>query len=301
MDLLKAEIERKRKASAALRERTADGRDETIGSSKFIRRGVLKAVKGKDGAKIESDDDEGRDKNETGSNLSKNKINGDGEGDANSVEEMETSKSSEDGYKDKEKSLNEDSIDNNNNNKDDTQHNKRKKPRKEYDPSVMIHKIPGLSSEKIVYKYFNMLLDMWERDLEMRSNEEKQSMQGRAAQGRLDQCRDHIKPLFKLCKRKGIPDDILTKLVKVVQHCEEGNFRAANDQYILIAIGNSPWPIGVTSVGIHERSAREKIGKGDVAHVMNSELQRKYITSVKRLITFNQSKRPDIPPSMKVQ
>ena len=53
-------------------------------------------------------------------------------------------------------------------------------------------------------------------------------------------------------------------------------------------------------VGIHERSGREKIQTDKVAHVMNNELQRKYLTSVKRLITFAQSKRPDVPPSMKV-
>jgi pre-mRNA-splicing factor 18 len=37
-----------------------------------------------------------------------------------------------------------------------------------------------------------------------------------------------------------------------------------------------------------------------VAHVMNNELQRKYLTSVKRLMTYAQLKRPDVAPSMKV-
>lgn len=97
-----------------------------------------------------------------------------------------------------------------------------------------------------------------------------------------------------------MPDDIQDKLVLIVQYCEEGNFRAAHDQYILSAIGNAAWPIGVTSVGIHDRSGRERISTSKVAHVMNNELQRKYLTSVKRLMTFAQSKRPDVPPSMKV-
>jgi pre-mRNA-splicing factor 18 len=66
------------------------------------------------------------------------------------------------------------------------------------------------------------------------------------------------------------------------------------------AIGNAAWPIGLTMVGIHERAGREKISSSKVAHVMNNELQRKYLTSVKRLMTFAQSKRPDVPPSMKV-
>lgn len=45
-------------------------------------------------------------------------------------------------------------------------------------------------------------------------------------------------------------------------------------------------------VGIHERSAREKIFSNQVAHVLNDEVSRKYIQSLKRLLTFAQSKYP---------
>ena len=90
------------------------------------------------------------------------------------------------------------------------------------------------------------------------------------------------------------------KIRNIITLCEEGNFKAANDEYIACAIGNSAWPIGLTMVGIHERSGRERINSSKVAHVMNNELQRKYLTSVKRLITFSQTKRPDIGNSMKV-
>ena len=44
-----------------------------------------------------------------------------------------------------------------------------------------------------------------------------------------------------------------------------------------MAIGNAPWPIGVTMVGIHARTGREKISARNVAHVLNDEAQRKYI------------------------
>ena len=33
----------------------------------------------------------------------------------------------------------------------------------------------------------------------------------------------------------------------------------ANDIYMSLCIGNAPWPMGVTMVGIHERSGRSKI------------------------------------------
>lgn len=38
----------------------------------------------------------------------------------------------------------------------------------------------------------------------------------------------------------------------------------ANDAYLRLSIGNAPWPMGVTMVGIHERSAREKIFSNQV-------------------------------------
>lgn len=46
---------------------------------------------------------------------------------------------------------------------------------------------------------------------------------------------------------------------------------------------------------------RERISSKNVAHIMNNEAQRKYLVSVKRLMTYLQDKRPDIAPSKKVR
>ena len=63
---------------------------------------------------------------------------------------------------------------------------------------------------------------------------------------------------------------------------QQREYLRANDAYLRLSIGNAPWPIGVTMVGIHERSAREKIFSNSVAHVLNDEVSRKYIQSLKR-------------------
>ena len=64
-----------------------------------------------------------------------------------------------------------------------------------------------------------------------------------------------------------------------------------------IVAGNNPWPIGVTSIGIHERSSREKISHvmNGSAHIMNDEATRKYLQAVKRLLTFLQRAYPTDP------
>ena len=72
----------------------------------------------------------------------------------------------------------------------------------------------------------------------------------------------------------------------------------AHDAYILLAIGNAAWPMGVTMVGIHERAGRSKIYDTKTAHILNDETQRKYITAIKRLMSFAQDARPTKPSQM---
>lgn len=136
----------------------------------------------------------------------------------------------------------------------------------EWDPTVHFTKMPNLSQEKIVYKFFRALVKQWEADLKLRDDHEKRAAKGRKETATQKQCKDYIRPLFRMCKKKEVPFDILDKLVLMVKCCEEGNFLAANDQYIRTAIGNSAWPIGLTMVGIHERSGREKISTSKVKY-----------------------------------
>ena len=51
-----------------------------------------------------------------------------------------------------------------------------------------------------------------------------------------------------------------------------------------MAIGNAPWPMGVTQVGIHERAGRSRIFSSQIAHSMSDETTRKYIQGLKRLM-----------------
>ncbi|KAL3665432.1 hypothetical protein V7S43_009467 [Phytophthora oleae] len=144
-------------------------------------------------------------------------------------------------------------------------------------------------ADKMVYRFFKGMLQRWEKDLASRPEHVKRTAQGKIAVKTMKQCKDYIRPLFKLCKHRQVPPDILPNLVNIVKFCRQGEFVMANDAYIKLAIGNAAWPIGVTMVGIHERTGREKINSNKQAHVMNNESQRKYLTSVKRLMSYAQS------------
>lgn len=153
---------------------------------------------------------------------------------------------------------------------------------------------------KRIYKFLKGLLKEWESDLEARPASIANTVAGRNESKTLKQCKDYIRPLFKQLKRRRLEAGMQAHLTKIVEFAQQGEFVKAHDAYMDVAIGRAAWPIGVTMVGIHARSGRAKIESSNVAHVMNSELQRKYLTSLKRLLSYAQKKRPDVDPSKKV-
>ena len=58
--------------------------------------------------------------------------------------------------------------------------------------------------------------------------------------------------------------------------------------------------MGISGTGVHERQGRQHIREDKVAHVMNDETMRKYLQSVKRLLTFGQRVQPGSGPSKQV-
>ncbi|XP_015783083.1 pre-mRNA-splicing factor 18 [Tetranychus urticae] len=137
----------------------------------------------------------------------------------------------------------------------------------------------------IICTLFKFLLELWGKKLNSREEEEKTSTQGKIESATYTQTQAYLKPLFKQLKNNKVADDILKHLTLIVKYTLERDYVKANDAYLRMAIGNAPWPIGVTMVGIHARTGREKIFSQNIAHVLNDETQRKYIQALKRLIT----------------
>lgn len=152
-----------------------------------------------------------------------------------------------------------------------------------------------LCEEDKILVFFKRLLNEWNQELNEMPEAEKRTAKGKSMVATFKQCARYLNPLFKFCRKKVLPDDIRQALMLMVDCCMKRDYLAAMDHYIRLAIGNAPWPIGVTMVGIHERSAREKIYTNSVAHIMNDETTRKYLQSVKRLMTFCQRRYPTMP------
>merc|ERR550539_74593 len=98
-----------------------------------------------------------------------------------------------------------------------------------------------------------------------------------------------------MVKKHTVSDDIRDSLVQMVVFCLQRDYILSHEAYMEMAVGNAPWPIGVTNAGIHARPARENMFSKNVAHVLNDETQRKYIQGLKRLITKAQEYYPTDP------
>lgn len=138
---------------------------------------------------------------------------------------------------------------------------------------------------EIISKFLRFILDSWGLELNSRPIEEKTSQVGKNISARYTTTKANLKPLFKLLKKNTISRDILRQLKLIAKDLIDKNYREATSHYIEMSVGNAAWPIGVTMVGIHARTGREKISQNNIAHALNDETQRKYVQGIKRLIT----------------
>ncbi|KAJ2882698.1 hypothetical protein H4R27_003267 [Coemansia aciculifera] len=144
----------------------------------------------------------------------------------------------------------------------------------------------------LLYVYFKRLLYEWDDYLATRPEEERRSAEGKMAAATQRQSADYLKPFFRNLKQRKLQADVLARITEIARWMLEKEYMRANDEYLQLSIGNAPWPLGVTQVGIHARAARENINANKVAHVLNDETQRKWIQSIKRLMRFAQTKYP---------
>lgn len=146
--------------------------------------------------------------------------------------------------------------------------------------------------------WLNMILEEWQRAMAGRDEVTKSSQKGKEALRSLEQALENLKPLFRKLEKmpsepSTLPGDILKPMLDIVDKMQQRKYVRANDAYLQLSIGKAQWPIGVTMVGIHERSSREKINEGEnKAHIMADEETRKILQSIKRCLTFAQTRWP---------
>ena len=56
-----------------------------------------------------------------------------------------------------------------------------------------------------------------------------------------------------------MPSAVASSIVEIASHMIKREYVKAHDAYITCAIGNAPWPMGITGTGVHERQGRQHI------------------------------------------
>uniref|UniRef100_A0AC35UH62 Pre-mRNA-splicing factor 18 n=1 Tax=Rhabditophanes sp. KR3021 TaxID=114890 RepID=A0AC35UH62_9BILA len=152
---------------------------------------------------------------------------------------------------------------------------------------------------KIVGDFIKYMLYRWASELNNRTAQEKLTFEGKHEASRHKETVLHIKSLIRDLDTKRIKNDIKCHLSVITRFAiVDKDYIQANAAYMEMAIGNAPWPVGITRSGIHQRPASSRMYVKNIAHVLNDENQRKYIQAFKRLISLCQSYFPTDPSKM---
>ncbi|RKO99230.1 hypothetical protein CXG81DRAFT_14801, partial [Caulochytrium protostelioides] len=168
------------------------------------------------------------------------------------------------------------------------------------DPSgigIALYQSDPLRARLLIVVYLSQVLRQWDKHMQQRTDDVKRSVAGKHETVLQAQSSASLASLFKALRNDAIEPDVVARICEICDALQRREYLQANDAYLRLSIGNAPWPIGVTMVGIHERSAREKIFSSHVGHVLNDETQRRWIQALKRLMTFAQTRWPPDDPA----
>ncbi|EHY56514.1 hypothetical protein ABEF92_005411 [Exophiala dermatitidis] len=166
-------------------------------------------------------------------------------------------------------------------------------------PSSSTLPAPNTPEHEFLYRqlasWFTLVLTEWSIALSQRDAAVRASSSGKAASSSYQQVLKDLTPLFRRFERRDLEPDLLEPICQIVRAAQRRRYVEANDAYLTLSIGKAAWPIGVTMVGIHERSAREKLhasSAGKQAHILSDEVTRKFLQSIKRCLSFAQTRWP---------
>eukprot|EP00762_Andalucia_godoyi_P000806 ANDGO_03859.mRNA.1 Pre-mRNA-splicing factor 18 len=99
--------------------------------------------------------------------------------------------------------------------------------------------------------------------------------------------REFIQPLLDLLSADALSADLARQLWSILSYVRVRDYQKADNCYLQMAIGNATWPLGISSVDIHERRARERIRDTKVKSMLKDDTSRKYLQSLKKLLSFS--------------
>ncbi|EPY51264.1 U5 snRNP-associated protein Prp18 [Schizosaccharomyces cryophilus OY26] len=146
---------------------------------------------------------------------------------------------------------------------------------------------------KQVVTFLRRGIYVWDKILISKPITEQNNPEGQGQLKIFRQAKQDLETLIRLLIDGALNDDIFSKIAEICYRCQRKEFVKANDVYLQLTIGNAPWPIGVTMVGIHERSAHQRLKRDPNTNILKDEKKRKCLQALKRFITFSEREDPD--------
>eukprot|EP00892_Ulva_mutabilis_P001352 jgi/Ulvmu1/11217/UM072_0054.1 len=157
----------------------------------------------------------------------------------------------------------------------------------------------SLPTEQRIIARLKKYMQEWKEDLNARPQAAVNTTIGLQATNGFRQAEKAFETLYTRLRDSEVHEEIVSCLVMILRALDDRHYQRANEIYLQLSIGNQTWPIGVTSIGIHDRTAREKLSfyanVKSQAHIMNDEATRKYLHGISRLIQATQRLRPADP------
>jgi hypothetical protein len=168
----------------------------------------------------------------------------------------------------------------------------------EIDATSFPSKLEEEKESEYIHKIFFLIMQYWEKKVKSLTPQEINTREGKLMVSIFNETKIDIKSFLDLLLKDRLPVDIFSACLRIVNFIQQKEYLFANDCYLELAIGNAPWPLGVTATGIHERAGRERIETKRIKSLLNDDDQRKYLQAVKRLITMSQKIFPTDPSKM---
>ena len=91
-----------------------------------------------------------------------------------------------------------------------------------------------------------------------------------------------MKSFMMVLKSRGGDKEMIRSVYNIINCCLVREYIQANDKYMDLSIGKAPWPLGIAMLSITVKRNAPK-----VSHVLNDELSRKWMQTIKRFITVS--------------
>ena len=163
----------------------------------------------------------------------------------------------------------------------------------------MIHKeqqtTPFQSMCDEIFLWVQKILRDWNRALEQKYNNQELREKYRENWARYDESAVDIRSFLHVLRNRGGDKDMIRSIYHIMNCCLVRQYIQANDKYIDLSIGNAPWPMGVAMLSITVRRNAPK-----VSHVLDQEMSRKWMQTLKRFISVSQELYPSHDDAKKV-